>query len=300
MVGSWWGLFPFLLLRNDIVWDLLKEEEKTIVLANNARHNVVRETYANPELYLGGKSFDSPRDEPLGIVEEELIKFLEQKKPASVLEIGPGSGYLTKRIVDSSLDNYIAVDINEAFLDFLRPRLEEIKANRPGFKYSLIAGDINQLNLEERVDAVILLSAVHHIPDRFALFQKLKSYLTDNGSIFMGEPAHYFPRIAHLARKIFTGYRNPVYWSDQKNFGTHHFCTFEEFDRIAKTIGGLKINRVRYFRVTFPIPLRKGLGRLLLFLGKRPQPDGTYESLHPHSWLRFFADRQVVRMDVSR
>ena len=122
MLGKRFGFLAFILLRNDLVWANLSNEEKAVVLENNSRHNIERPDYANPYLYQGGKSYVSERDEPQGILESNLVNFLATFNPKSVLEIGPGSGYFTKRIVEHpSTESYTGLDINKAFLKFLHP-----------------------------------------------------------------------------------------------------------------------------------------------------------------------------------
>ncbi|MBX3048387.1 MAG: class I SAM-dependent methyltransferase [Anaerolineales bacterium] len=293
------GLFFYLLRRNDKVWGSLSPTEKELILQNNSRHNQERPTYANPALYKGGASYDSVDPEPLDLKTQSFKEFLQDIAPTSVLEIGPGSGQLTKYIVQTpSVEKYTAVDINKAFLDYLQPRLAKAQKDKPEFSYKLLAGDINEIDLgTEKYDAIVFLSAVHHIPDRLRLFSLLSSLLKDDGRIYTQEPAHYIPRQLYLFKKFMRTYRHKGYWSNSENYGTHHFCTIEEFEEIASRLDHLEISSCYFFRINFPFPnlIKKILVKGLLAFGKHPELDGTFSTHSRKSLLHYFADEIIVQ-----
>ncbi len=117
-----------------------------------------------------------------------------------------------------------------------------------GFEANYVCGDIcNSIALPGKYDLIVILSAVHHIPDRLSLFTLLKGYLTPGGRIVCYEPSHYVPRLLSLTKRmILNGYLLPKFYLNKENFVTHHFCTLGEYSSICKRVAGLKIVSVEY------------------------------------------------------
>lgn len=303
MIGSRLSLFLFTLLRNDKVWQLLSEEEKEIVNQNNDRHNNVRDDYANPEKYSAGNSFDREDDRTLSVRGNHLQSFLDNTNPKTILEVGPGSGYYTRQIVNhTSVTHYTGTDINNAFLQFLEPRLKDTQKHKPDFSFNLIHGDFNTLaQMDLKFDAIILLSTVHHIPDRFTLFKRLENLLTSTGKIITMEPCHYIPRRLYLFKKFFRTYNKPAHYKNPGNYGTHHFCTIEEYKRVIKTTQSLVISKHHFYRINFPFPviIRKIISKFLTWLNIHPvkmpgqSENNTFETSNPRSLLHYFGKSVV-------
>ncbi len=124
ILDSTWGIFRYLFYRNDRSWDLLSENEKDIIRKAIKNYNNIRPDYFSPEKYNAGLSFDSDENRLNSWRGQYIQNVLETEKPQKILEIGPGSGYYTRQIVESpSVQHYSGVDINEHFLTFLEPRL---------------------------------------------------------------------------------------------------------------------------------------------------------------------------------
>jgi len=241
MLTSPLGTILHLLLRNDLGWSLLSEEEKELVKKANAGFNTLRPDYADPARYQGGRSYDSAEDRtksPRGLV---LRDFLEKYRPRTVLEVGPGSGYHTRQLVEfPTIERYLAVDINDHFLEFIGRRLSSLA--KPGFEAAFFCADIVGLEAEIRAEAIILLSAVHHIPDRLELLEKLKGFLAPGGRILALDPAHGLPRVWRLTKKLYSqGYLKKAYRQNPANFATHQFCTLGEYRRLCRRIEGLSL-----------------------------------------------------------
>ena len=250
MLSNRFGYLAYLLLRNDIGWKILPDSEKRMVIEANKNDNVHRQDYSNPEMYganrhTGGENWDTFELRETDVRGQALLNLLNDKKPAKVFEVGPGAGFYTRLICEhSEVREYTAVDIGQAFLDYLSPRLERIR-ERKNFKYNLISGEITEINLAEKFDLVVLLSTVHHIPNRTELFKKLGNMLTEGGVIFCFDPSHYLPRILGLIKKcIFDGYLRKEFYS--KNISTHHMCSFGEYKRMTRQIEDLKIEKTFY------------------------------------------------------
>ncbi len=127
LLSSRLGIALFLLLPNRWCWACLSSEERSRIDAGNEYWNTQRPDYANPNKYQNGVGFDSTDAPQRNRHRQQLVDFLDRVQPRSVLEVGPGSGYLTRVIAEHpAVHRYVAVDINSAFLTHLRPRLAQI------------------------------------------------------------------------------------------------------------------------------------------------------------------------------
>ena len=241
------GRIVYVLLRNDFVWQCLSPEERARVLAANAVVNTTREDW-NPETYgglrmTGSETWDSDHSREDTDKGSALLEVLSERRPRSVLEVGPGSGYYTRTICEcDSVTRYTAIDINGGFLEYLRPRLNRFagQAGRP-FSFELICDDFRQRSFADPYDLVVLLSTVHHIPDRVELFACLCAATAEGGAIFCYEPSHYLPRLRKLVRKCL----RPGYPA-AGDISTHHMCSYGEFRKIARRVPDLELQPIRY------------------------------------------------------
>ena len=245
MLNNPLGIAAYFLLRNDWGWRLLSQDEKEIIRQANLEHNVERDDYKNPSSYGegrvgGGENWDNYSAESHGLRGDTIAKVLQKYKPVDVLEIGPGAGYYTRQIATSdSVANITLVDLGEAFLEFLRPRLQGLRNQKPAFNYDLVVKDAQDLGgTEDKYDGVFMSSAVHHIPDRIALFQILARLVRPGGVVVCFDPSHYLERILRLSKRIKTeGYLTKRYYMERTNLSTHHMCTYGEYKKICKSTG---------------------------------------------------------------
>ena len=244
MLDSRLGRVVYLLVRNDLVWRRLSHEERARVLTANAVVNTTREDWS-PETYgglrtTGSETWDSDHSRQDTDKGTALLEVLSERRPRSVLEVGPGSGFYTRTICEcDSVTRYTAIDINGGFLEYLRPRLDRFagQAGRP-FSFELICDDFRQRSFVAPFDLVVLLSTVHHIPDRVDLFAYLCAATAEGGAIFCYEPSHYLPRLRKLVRKCL----RPGY-PKAGSISTHHMCSFGEFRKIARRVPDLALDR---------------------------------------------------------
>ncbi len=293
-IKSRFGYFLYLLLPNYSVWNHLSETDKDLVLQANQLHNNVRPDYAQPERYQSGTNFDSTESRVKTVEGQYLNEFLDRVQPTSVIEIGPGSGFFTFSIVNfPTVTRFTAIDIVQSFLNFIRTRLEALETSKLAFKFKVLHGDFLQINVEP-VDAIVMLSTVHHIPNRLDLLAWVSKNLKPGGSCFIYEPTHYWPRIKSLIGKYFRIYRKPGHRAEIASFSTHHFCSLEEFERICRQIPDLKIMSYSFHRMDFPHFTRKVLNRLFsLFKFTRDIDGGIYIANRKSVW-RFFCQRMFI------
>lgn len=267
ILDSAWGVFRYLLYRNDYSWDLLSEREKEIIREANKSHNNIRPDYFDPKKYNGGVCYDSNTNRLDSWRGQYLQDFLEAKKPKAILELGPGSGYYTRQLVEfSSVKRYLGVDINENFLNFLQFRLKDL-SQKKDLEFTLM----NPERLREempKVDAIFLLSMVHHDPERVALFQQLSKCLLPQGIIVAIDPSHYMHRYKKLIISCLkNSYLRKTFREQRNNLSTHHFCSLGEYKKICQKVPDLEI--VDYECFAHRLFVKKGLLILKNLLGKR-------------------------------
>lgn len=253
MLNNPLGVFSYLLLRNDWAWYLLSETEKEQILSANKTFNTERPDFANPEMYgknrkQEGENWDSFVYDKSDFGTQLIQDILDANAPCSVLEIGPGAGYYTRMICEyESVRFYTAVDICKPFLDYLAPRLDAIKKKKNSFCFELFAGNFTELSLQKKHNLIVLLSTVHHIPNRLELFKWLGELLTENGIILCIDPAHYLLRIRSLLKNcLFGRYLKKEFYLCRENLSTHHMCTVGEYKKIQKRLSNIQIERLSY------------------------------------------------------
>lgn len=232
------GYLAYHLLRNDWVWTRMSETERRFVKIHNEYWNNNAEGYKDPATYKGqgGQSFHTVSDRLSEWKGRRIEDFLKKFRPRRVLEIGPGSGYYSRQIIDKSfVEEYVAADINSGFLDFIE---SGIRAHPRGSLVQFERAAVSDMGGIAQVDAIIVLSSLHHIPDRPEFVSGLARFLKPGGAMFFYEPTHSFFRILRL---LFLFGKYEWYKTDtvrrRNNYMTHHFCTISETRRIAQTTG---------------------------------------------------------------
>jgi len=112
---------------------------------------------------------------------EYLSKFLSQEHKdkyfKSVLEIGCGTGFLTKEIISSNnVEQYYLNDLSDKYLDIIKDKID--------FDFKFIAGDIEEVYLENKYDLIISNAAIQWLNDIPIFFKKMDCHL-NNGGLFI-------------------------------------------------------------------------------------------------------------------
>lgn len=229
MLKSRLGVSLYRLLPNHWSWRLLSASERDAIIRNDLAHNTERPDYSDPSLYQGGQNFDADDDRLATARGRQIAAFLDRTQPRHVIEVGPGAGYYTRLIVSHpAVKEYTAVDLNPAFLEFLKPRLAALPVTA-NFVHGTTA------SLTTRADATLLISTVHHVPDRVALFQDLGRCLAAGGAVLAIDPAHYVWQWRKILRKSLI----PGYLANLVRTGvsTHNMCSLSEYRYEARHTG---------------------------------------------------------------
>ena len=253
MLNNPLGVYLYLILRNDVSWGMLSKNEREIIKEANYQHNNFRDDYASPEKYGAGRlssgenwdsySFDQcirSRD----IKCKLLYDTLNEYNPSSVLEVGPGAGYYSNMICNySSVNEYHATDINNAFIDYVGGCIGRDNLDNK-VKYYSYVGDASTIKYDKKFDMIVIFGAVHHIPDRGVLFNNLQYHLSDKGVVVAVDPSHYLKRIILLSYKaVRRGYLTKKYYMNRSGLSTHHMCTVGEYKKIVKNNSNLYLKK---------------------------------------------------------
>ena len=154
---------------------------------------------------------------------EKLISFLENKSYKNVLEIGCGTGLLT-RIANCNLDfqKYIANDIVEKSSEYIK------KINK---NIQFVPADVEEylINTEEKFDLIISNASLQWIDDFSFFCSKVINKLNTNGIfLFSTFGKENFREINFVMNKTLKYYSK----NDYKNFFPNLTVEFEEEVRI--------------------------------------------------------------------
>lgn len=128
-------------------------------------------------------------------VQEELDQCIEaiHKECFSILEIGPGTGYLLSKLLtakNNGLD-YTAIEHSMEMLKILEQRYKNKLNHMELLNASVSAGYIADQLAGRKFDLIIGSSILHHLPDYDAVINELAGLLHLNGVIyFVREPIH--------------------------------------------------------------------------------------------------------------
>jgi len=216
-----------------VVWKHLSNDLKKDIKIINSHVNNFRPDYYDPLQYQNGKNILSVDDRLSTWKGKQLHNYLLRSNPKRVLEIGPGSGYFTKLIVEhEKVEEYHATDISINFLRHVQNNTSQYNIKR---KFS----DTLDHFEDNYYDSIILLSCLHHIPDRSEYINVLAKKLSQSGTLFFIEPTHYFPRWVHLLKNILKkdGYCSKIHLSNFENLSTHHMLTLGEIKYLSSENG---------------------------------------------------------------
>src|SRR5438067_6599824 len=125
-----------------------------------------------------GASYDriSSTMEALG---REVLERLELAGDEVLLDAGCGSGRITEALLERlPRGRVIAVDASQSMVDAARRRLAHVPQTGEG-SLQVLLGDLLELELPERVDAVLSTATFHWIADHDRLFARLHALLRD-------------------------------------------------------------------------------------------------------------------------
>ncbi|OGJ15557.1 hypothetical protein A3K73_05200 [Candidatus Pacearchaeota archaeon RBG_13_36_9] len=115
------------------------------------------------------------------------------KKGMKVLDFGCGPGMFAMGMVDLGAE-VIAADLQQGMIDLLKGNIEKTKYEK---KIKLVKCEQDEINIDEKVDFILVFYVLHEVKDKEKLFAQLKKILKDREKMYIAEP------IFHVSRNEF-------------------------------------------------------------------------------------------------
>jgi 2-polyprenyl-3-methyl-5-hydroxy-6-metoxy-1,4-benzoquinol methylase len=164
---------------------------------------------------------------------------LKYKKDMSILDIGCGNGYLTKKIT-KGFKNIVAIDNSKSAIKFAK---KKYKGN-----VKFINVDLNNYIIKKKFNIILLIEVIEHIylPDLF--LKKIAKLMNKNSILIISTPYHgYLKNLVISLLNKFDSHFNPLW-----NYGHIKFWSKKTLTFLLKT-NNLKINKVFYSGRFFPL-----------------------------------------------
>lgn len=98
-------------------------------------------------------------------------------KNSNILEVGPGTGYNAKYLINSGVKSITLVDGNTSSINSIKKTLNNVNKN----KYKIINKDFYDLKLKKKFDFVICENVISGVSNPNLFLKKLSSYVSNNG-----------------------------------------------------------------------------------------------------------------------
>ncbi len=108
---------------------------------------------------------------------DKLIKLVNIKKDADVLDLGCGKGVVTNRLYEYTGKQVYAIDVSEKMIE---GALENYQDSN---KYKFICGDFYNYNFDKSFDYIIIFNAYPHFMDVEGLAKRAYDLLNNNGHL---------------------------------------------------------------------------------------------------------------------
>lgn len=194
----------------------------------------------NADLYDGKHRFVSDYG-------SQMLGKLCLKPGMRVLDLGCGTGILTKRIADFGAD-VLGVDASESMIDTARRNYPEL---------SFLHADATRLTFDREFDAVFSNAVFHWIADQPALLRCVQAALKPGGRIVCEFGA------AGCLDSVYTSFARQCLRLGYRYKSAFYFPTAETYRQLLET-AGLTVDEI--FEYDRPTPLeagRKGLSNLV-------------------------------------
>jgi glycosyltransferase involved in cell wall biosynthesis len=182
----------------------------------------------------------------------QIIRWVEQERPAKVLEIGTATGYLTSEMVKLGC-SVTGVEQDPTMAEIARPYCHE-----------MIVGDMETIDLSKfgRFDAIVFGDVLEHLRNPREVLQKVHALLTPGGKVLMS-----LPNVANIWVRLNLLFGNFNYSRVGILDETHlRFFTLQTMKQLAAE-SGLDVISINATPIPLPVILPStSRGRSLSFL----------------------------------
>ena len=161
------------------------------------------------------------------------------KKDMSILDIGCGNGYLTKKIT-KDFKNVVAIDNSKSAIKFAK------KKYKGSIKF--INADLDNFIIKKKFNVILLIEVIEHVylPDLF--LKKIVKFMNKNSILIISTPYHgYLKNLVISLLNKFDSHFNPLW-----NYGHIKFWSKKTLTILLNT-NNLQIKKVFYSGRFFPL-----------------------------------------------
>jgi cyclopropane-fatty-acyl-phospholipid synthase len=117
---------------------------------------------------------------------DDVIEKLDIKDGDNILDFGCGWGCVPNYIL-SKFPNvrFTGLNLSHEQCEYMRDKMQDPESYLSSGRFTLHEGDLNDARFEEKFDKILSIGVFCHIGNLTKTFQKLASFLKDNGKVFI-------------------------------------------------------------------------------------------------------------------
>jgi cyclopropane-fatty-acyl-phospholipid synthase len=117
---------------------------------------------------------------------DDVIEKLDIKDGDNILDFGCGWGCVPNYIL-SKFPNvrFTGLNLSHEQCEYMRHKMQDPESYLSSGRFTLHEGDLNDARFEEKFDKILSIGVFCHVGNLTKTFQKLASFLKDNGNVFI-------------------------------------------------------------------------------------------------------------------
>jgi cyclopropane-fatty-acyl-phospholipid synthase len=117
---------------------------------------------------------------------EDLIEKLEIQDGDHILDFGCGWGCVPNYIM-SKFPNvrFTGINLSHQQCEYIRQKMQDPESYLSGARFTLFEGNLNDAMFDQKFDKILSVGVFCHVGNLTQAFQKLASFLKDNGKVFI-------------------------------------------------------------------------------------------------------------------
>jgi cyclopropane-fatty-acyl-phospholipid synthase len=117
---------------------------------------------------------------------DDVIEKLDIKDGDNILDFGCGWGCVPNYIL-SKFPNvrFTGLNLSHEQCEYMRQKMQDSESYLSSGRFTLYEGDLNDAKFEEKFDKILSIGVFCHVGNLTKSFQKLASFLKDNGKVFI-------------------------------------------------------------------------------------------------------------------
>lgn len=117
---------------------------------------------------------------------DDVIEKLEIQDGDNILDFGCGWGCVPNYIL-SKFPNvtFTGINLSHQQCEYMRQKMQDPESYLSSGRFTLYEGDLNEAQFETKFDKILSIGVFCHVGNLTKAFQKLASFLNDNGKVFI-------------------------------------------------------------------------------------------------------------------